>query len=987
MATNSEDSGFNHTQCAIAFLPTMFTVSANLTSKQITVTPTTRPDVDDSRLPDIAITANAVQSVDSLSRVSNPSALNDALTRNLWNAVSDVGHVMITSRDQISSVEDALAAVLDDTLDSYGAAQMVNIAHDTVETDVTVVGMMVRVGVARWVNLATGFSVVVVVVQVAGVLWTWFGLSWGVGWFRWGGWLLWVRGEGGLLRGFGLAEWKGWEVVGWNGVCGMASRWMMVELVVSAASRTTHSHSIWNGTRMADIAFGVVGVAGLAIQLADSLKKLQAFATLVKEAPSELRELIEYIDTSRQWLDSISITPVAAMDSTSTLRCESLCRKAVERLAVAASELEQGMQTKKRRTALKLAWTTDVMERLRRRLESSKVDLHNAHSMFVAEQIRTDLSTEGRRIRDTMVDLNSEAHARHQELDHGVTKMRSGQMIMERMITTGQHENQQNFTHIGKEVQMSQRMQQQGFSSILKRQQNLHHSLNTAQARSQQHMRMQTSLIAGHFDTGQARTMSRIEHVLDALLVLSAAITHSPLRASQTIQSPQINTRHRPAHKPYKSARTYRLRLLSKVFSLSMQRAVAGWDFSLRTYRIIPYSDRRWEPFKTANITGIYLAMCEGIISPYDRDSSGQSPIEHVIHSLQYGYGSDEFVERMEQVHEIFTKIRMPLLLNQNALATIEVLWAADRTHLSTPRAGALARKLLRTPSFNANIPEEIMEALAKQPSIWTTEERLQLLCWIVNARTYFDDFAIIIDVLIGLDLTSSVATSMPEPDGSTVMYALAIAFCESHHRRKDDLDRLKELLRTYVQSGAYRLDRQDWRMTPLTTLTDLCLSSRYLQDFAAAVSTGIERSWAEGSTEILQSWAQSLHLAGVDLESYGRAEMDTLRLWRKDRWGDQDFLVVYGPEVADWAVLDMQAGHSYAGLFWHVIEHPEENMPGAWCDNNDSSVACEDEQVGRMSYDKEYRKMLGFQAYHQSQGRNRELLRLIRIEFHLGTN
>ncbi|KAK5746879.1 hypothetical protein LTR17_000509 [Elasticomyces elasticus] len=44
---------------------------------------------------------------------------------------------------------------------------------------------------------------------------------------------------------------------------------------------------------MADIAFGVVGVAGLAIQLADSVKKLQAFIVLVKDAPAELQELIE----------------------------------------------------------------------------------------------------------------------------------------------------------------------------------------------------------------------------------------------------------------------------------------------------------------------------------------------------------------------------------------------------------------------------------------------------------------------------------------------------------------------------------------------------------------------------------------------------------------------------------------------------------------------------------------------------------------------
>ncbi|KAK5674443.1 hypothetical protein LTS10_012831 [Elasticomyces elasticus] len=178
MATNSEDSGFNRMQCAIAFLPAMFTISANMSSKEITVTPTTRPDVSDARLPDIDITANAIRSLDLLSRVSSSSALNDALNRNLWNAVSDVGHIMITERDQLSSVEDALAAVLDDILAAHGAAQIV-LADDTVETNVTIAGMMVRVGVARYVHLVAGFSVVVVVVQIAGALWTnfWAGMS------------------------------------------------------------------------------------------------------------------------------------------------------------------------------------------------------------------------------------------------------------------------------------------------------------------------------------------------------------------------------------------------------------------------------------------------------------------------------------------------------------------------------------------------------------------------------------------------------------------------------------------------------------------------------------------------------------------------------------------------------------------------------------------------------------------------------------------
>ncbi|KAK5692394.1 hypothetical protein LTR97_010702 [Elasticomyces elasticus] len=150
---------------------------------------------------------------------------------------------------------------------------------------------------------------------------------------------------------------------------------------------------------MADIAFGVIGIAGFAIQLAESIKKLQIFAAKVKNAQVELGELLENLEISVQWLDSISnaVNPATGIDPTLMAACEKLCRQAVERIKKIADELDELRQTKRRRTALRAAWTAPEMDRLWKKLEMSKADLHRAHSIYTAEQIRFENSDQGRK--------------------------------------------------------------------------------------------------------------------------------------------------------------------------------------------------------------------------------------------------------------------------------------------------------------------------------------------------------------------------------------------------------------------------------------------------------------------------------------------------------------------------------------------------------------------------------------------------------------
>ncbi|KAK5714013.1 hypothetical protein LTR15_010920 [Elasticomyces elasticus] len=280
---------------------------------------------------------------------------------------------------------------------------------------------------------------------------------------------------------------------------------------------------------MADIAFGVVGVAGLAIQLAESVKKLQAFIVLVKDVPAELQELIEYMDTSREWLDSITSTLVPAMDPTLTSRCEVLCRQAVEKIAVVAKELEQGMQTKKRRTAMKLAWNTDGIERLPKRLESSKLDLHLAHSIFESEQLRAEVLQQLRISRDTMVDLNLEAYTRHQDSQQGVSQS----------INDGIQAAQQSFdplqsgqSVLQQEVQSSHFAQQQNLLSLRTEQARMEQALRTGQAQTRQDIRAEASAITGHLGFYQHQTIAHLDlfkqEILDAVKAQSLPVCNAP---------------------------------------------------------------------------------------------------------------------------------------------------------------------------------------------------------------------------------------------------------------------------------------------------------------------------------------------------------------------------------------------------------------------------------------------------------------------------
>ncbi|KAK4658975.1 hypothetical protein QC762_0004070 [Podospora pseudocomata] len=100
-----------------------------------------------------------------------------------------------------------------------------------------------------------------------------------------------------------------------------------------------------------------------------------------------------------------------------------------------------------------------------------------------------------------------------------------------------------------------------------------------------------------------------------------------------------------------------------------------------------------------------------------------------------------------------------------------------------------------------------------------------------------------------------------------------------------------------------------------------------------------------------LRAWLEDLHIAGIDLEEYGKATkavfVDTgilqSRVWPVEPmclpvqpefeyvWKD----IIYGPYPRDWLLVfewDI-AWEDFLRDFWEWIENPPMNIPGSWID------------------------------------------------------
>jgi hypothetical protein len=159
-------------------------------------------------------------------------------------------------------------------------------------------------------------------------------------------------------------------------------------------------------------------------------------------------------------------------------------------------------------------------------------------------------------------------------------------------------------------------------------------------------------------------------------------------------------------------------------------------------------------------------------------------------------------------------------------------------------------------------------------------------------------------------------------------------------------------LIRDLVSAGSCICERNNWLHTPLL---EVCHGLVYAQKALRIFHDvrWINRAWqrcsAQSPREPIRVWLEQLVEAGVDLIEYGRKESGLhLKHRVKKQWDYVDSFkesptygltiftlrlisFTYGPSPGDWQFWFTEEMDFSFLEFWHMVDHPEQGIPGAW--------------------------------------------------------
>lgn len=185
IATSADEyTIFNQTQCSFTFIPAVFNVFINVTSRLIRVEERSTATLDriENFEPTGNLTFSVVQSINLLSRMSNSlyvSVIGNALQTNVYNMESQLNTDSSENNSVLlAAVVDSFTAIIDDILVAYGASQLLN-SGDSTKISVSGQKDAVRIGKHVWIYMALGLNLLLVFVYVEELIRTrlWKGLS------------------------------------------------------------------------------------------------------------------------------------------------------------------------------------------------------------------------------------------------------------------------------------------------------------------------------------------------------------------------------------------------------------------------------------------------------------------------------------------------------------------------------------------------------------------------------------------------------------------------------------------------------------------------------------------------------------------------------------------------------------------------------------------------------------------------------------------
>jgi hypothetical protein len=133
------------------------------------------------------------------------------------------------------------------------------------------------------------------------------------------------------------------------------------------------------------IAASGIGIASLALQVGDCIVRLKGFWDAVKDAPEEIKHLLEEIETLSSVLSDFETNEQPELDlgHESTSRCLEFCKKALGILDSVVKEVEANMRKRKRVGSVKAVLKRDAIKKLKERLMSAQSMLMLSNNMYL----------------------------------------------------------------------------------------------------------------------------------------------------------------------------------------------------------------------------------------------------------------------------------------------------------------------------------------------------------------------------------------------------------------------------------------------------------------------------------------------------------------------------------------------------------------------------------------------------------------------------
>lgn len=132
------------------------------------------------------------------------------------------------------------------------------------------------------------------------------------------------------------------------------------------------------------IAAGAIGVVSLSIQLAESLQKVKSFYAAAKDAPPQIEELIEEIETMQDILSDLESGTQSAniASSTNMQRCIKVAQRATKSFVSFSSELQSRVKKSRFRGSVKFALSQEDIRQMLDQLERTKSSLNLVYNLY-----------------------------------------------------------------------------------------------------------------------------------------------------------------------------------------------------------------------------------------------------------------------------------------------------------------------------------------------------------------------------------------------------------------------------------------------------------------------------------------------------------------------------------------------------------------------------------------------------------------------------